>query len=544
MKQNESLISLFIPFAFVGLRETIILLITAFIALYGCTTKAPNSDSSQTQPAHKTNKPEEQLLKTLAADKVALNKSTFVQLTHDAQALESWEKSDGWVMYYQGQLTKALEAFISEVKGPLSKQAEIGQARAHLELATTYHHIMEINQFLLPKWLEFERARPNSKIHHNWYNLIEYLAVFSEPSQKARSSELKQKLDADDTMSTWLSVLTGKSESFPDMPRVNPKYRKWDRFSKAIFGNEFSKATKLMKKLKLDAKITTSKGEGSIPSLTIYDPRLPKVMMTYHAQAVLQRCSEIEWGSYYCARAYEILGQKKEALEAFKAAADQLKSFTTTAVAPNQKNNPSINEIAHVLVTSHTSMAEFDQEIKTKIQQLSAASKKTTASTEKMTTSALLWQSMLYSKELPLPNLLPERRRALGILFNQALEEAKGKQMNYVASLGLNDRWLDELHYLYAIELVKRDQRVKALKVLNASEEAKSGSRLQGRNRLPRLLLSAYNQLKMGRQRVSSKYFQRLKEILPAISFSLMMTSDILSGTSFENNGSRVNAGQ
>ena len=38
--------------------------------------------------------------------------------------------------------------------------------------------------------------------------------------------------------------------------------------------------------------------------------------------------------------------------------------------------------------------------------------------------------------------------------------------MNYVASLGLNDRWLDELHYLYAIELVKRDQRVKALKVL------------------------------------------------------------------------------
>jgi hypothetical protein len=48
----------------------------------------------------------------------------------------------------------------------------------------------------------------------------------------------------------------------------------------------------------------------------------------------------------------------------------------------------------------------------------------------------------------------------------------------------------------------------------------------------------------MGRQRVSSKYFQRLKEVLPALSFALMMTSDILSGKSFEQNGSKANAGQ
>ena len=132
----------------------------------------------------------------------------------------------------------------------------------------------------------------------------------------------------------------------------------------------------------------------------------------------------------------------------------------------------------------------------------------------------------------------------MGQIFSKVLENAKGAQLNYLASLGLSDRWLDELHYLYAGMLIKRDQRVQALKVLNATEEAKAGSRLQGRNRLPRLLLSSYNQLKMGRYRVSAKYFQRLKAKIPALSFVLVMTSDILSGKSFENNGSRANVGQ
>ena len=90
-----------------------------------------------------------------------------------------------------------------------------------------------------------------------------------------------------------------------------------------------------------------------------------------------------------------------------------------------------------------------------------------------------------------------------------ALESEKGKNLDYIASLALSDRWLDELHYIYAVELVKRDDRVRALKTLNAAEEAKAGSRLQGRNRLPRLLLSVHNQLKMGRFRVAAKYFQR-----------------------------------
>ena len=131
-------------------------------------------------------------------------------------------------------------------------------------------------------------------------------------------------------------------------------------------------------------------------------------------------------------------------------------------------------------------------------------------------TSETLWTAFSQDESQNLPQLFPERRRALGQIFSKVLENAKGAQLNYLASLGLSDRWLDELHYLYAGMLIKRDQRVQALKVLNATEEAKAGSRLQGRNRLPRLLLSSYNQLKMGRYRVSAKYFQRLKAKIPA----------------------------
>lgn len=554
MTRNENLVSLKRKLnytRYVHLLPVSYILIFAFIQS-ACTTAAPSHEGSSTESSKQQVDPDLKVLKTLTADQEALAKSSFVTLTHHPKPLEEWEKSDGWVMFYQGKLSQALDAFKQESNQTQSTQ--IGVLRVNLELATTYQHLSEIGSYLINDWLSFERDRPNSKLHSQWYNLIEYLALTQDhthTNRKSKLATLEQSLKQDEQMSAWLQVLTYQKDDFPNEPRLNPKYRKLYRFSQAVEMKAFDKAKKLSKKLKLDGKITISKGKDTIPDLSIYDPRLPRVLMTYYAYQVLESCSDVEFGSYYCGRAYEILDQPDKALSAYNNSISNLKTLLNQTKADSSKLETA-NELAHVLITSHTSMSSFNEEITARIKRLSSKVSakdhdllpKKRGQQDISTTSALLWQSISLNKEAAMPNIFPERRRALGMIYSQALEQAKGKYLDYVASLGLGDRWLDELHYLYAVELVKRDQRVRALKVLNAAEEAKAGSRLQGRNRLPRLLLSAFNQLKMGRHRVSSKYFQRLKPELPALSFALMMTSDILSGKSFEQNGSKANAGQ
>lgn len=513
----------------------------------GCTTTAPNPDQKpgvEGQPVEVD--PDQQLLKTLAGDKQALTKSVFVSLSKDAKGLESWEKSDGWVHLYQGQLTKALTAFENEIRSDqkeMASQAEVGHVRTLLELSLSYQHIVEINQHLIMGWLSYERGRPNSSVHAKWYDVIELLHLQSLPlkttQQTARQDELISSLSVDAEMKDWYMFLIKGERVSPSTPKVKSSYKRWMKFAEAVESSDLKLAQKKMRKLNTSGLILISKGEEQSPNLEVYDPRIPNVLARYYAKRALQICDSIEFGSFYCGRAYELLGDQDKARAKFRASLTQLDALL------KQSHQ---HHIKHVLITAHTALDGFKDEISHRLTVL-GLSKGTPVQVASnlpldITTSALVWGCLSMPQAQSLPPIFPERRRALGILYSQVLEEAQGSQKNYVASLGLNDRWLDELHYLYAVELVKRDRRVRALKVLNAAEEAKAGSRLQGRNRLPRLLLSAYNQLKMGRHRVSAKYFQRLKENLSALSFVLVMTSDILSGKSFDSNGSRANAGQ
>lgn len=513
--------------------------------LLGCTTAAPSGDQSSGQNTRRVQEdPNQVLLKSLSTDKDSMTQSIFVALSENAQALDKWEKSEGWIQLYQGQVTKAIEAFVKEQKSDdseVARSAHVGHIRALLELSVSFEHLVEINQYLLPKWLAYERSRPNSKVHSKWYDLIELLYLSdldSAENHKERIEKLKEDLASKSLMRDWMKVLLEDSQDMPRSPKIKSTYRRWMTFATAVKKGLLDKASKKLRKLKSNGQILLSEmGEG-VPSLEVFDPRVPSILTQYYAQSVVEGCKSIDFGHYYCARAYEILDEKEQAIIEFKKALNQL--------ADLEKKSKS-SQIEHVLITAHASVSDFKSEIYSRLISLGVPRKDLAAmdySVSTMTTAQLVWSCLTLSHQQELPILFPERRRALGILYSSALENAKGASKDYVASLGLHDRWLDELHYQYAKELVERDQRVRALKVLNAAEEAKAGSRLQGRNRLPRLLLSTYNQLKMDRYRVSAKYFQRLKDKLPALSFVLIMTSDILSGKSFENNGSRANAGQ
>ena len=135
-----------------------------------CTTAAPSSEHSSSLNSQTVEEdPHQVLLRSLSTDQDSISKSIFVNLSKDAQALEKWEKSEGWIQLYQGQVIKALESFNLEAKSEqpdVVRSAHIGQIRSLLELSLSYKHLVEINQYLIPKWLTYERSRPNSKVHY------------------------------------------------------------------------------------------------------------------------------------------------------------------------------------------------------------------------------------------------------------------------------------------------------------------------------------------------------------------------------------------
>ena len=516
-----------------------------------CTTAAPTDEQGAVTPSadHKSTS-DQSVVQSLQADYKLLQNSIFVSLSKDAKDLELWEKSEAWIKLYQGQVHEALPTFETEIKAQdtVNPAIIVGKLRSQLELAVSYQHLNTVNQFLIKDWLSYERSRPDSDLHKQWYQLIEILYL-SQNQQNALDQQSLKKLTLEakksEELSEWLSFLL-EGGSSPANIKIETQYRRWQSFTKLLKAKKIAKAGKKLSKLKARGFIFTASGQGKIPDLEVFDPRIPRVLQDYYASAILESCKSVPFGSYYCARAHEILNETDLAIAHYKKAQQELQQLLNQAPQ---------NYIEHVLLTSHTSFSGFEVELRARLHALGEKSTDQSGSkTVKQEDSAkselqkstpdILWTAFSQDESQTLPQLFPERRRALGQIFSKALENGKGAQLNYLASLGLNDRWLDELHYLYAGMLIKRDQRVQALKVLNTTEEAKAGSRLQGRNRLPRLLLSSYNQLKMGRYRVSAKYFQRLKAKIPALSFVLVMTSDILSGKSFENNGSRANVGQ
>lgn len=521
-----------------------------FLLLNACTTAAPTDEQAVGSTQNDKANADLELMRSLRADYEALKSSVFVALSKDAKDLELWEKSEAWIKLYQGQINSALPLFESELKAQTKNISAVmvGKLRTQLELALSYQQLSEINQFLMNKWLAYERSRPNSELHEKWYQLMEllHLTQYSKDEQSQQKiNKLRTQFANNNIQSEWLSFLLDGGTS-PDNVKVESQYRRWQSFVRLVEAKKLSKASKKLSKLKVSGLIFTAPGQDKIPDLKVFDPRIPEVLKEFYAASMLEECPTVAFGSYYCGRALEVLGEKKQAIIHHKKALVELDELRVKSAKSNF--------IEHVLLTSHTSLKSFKVEINARLKALGAVEvsdieKKEVVALSKQnkalpSTVDQLWSAYSQEQSQALPELFPERRRVLGQIFSQVLEEVKGPQLDYLASLGLNDRWLDELHYQYAKLLVNKDQRVKALKVLNASEEAKAGSRLQGRNRLPRLLLSAYNQLKMGRHRVSAKYFQRLKEKIPALSFVLVMTSDILSGKSFENNGSRANVGQ
>jgi hypothetical protein len=452
------------------------------VLLNACTTAAPVDDSSSSSSSEQNTKVSTEKVAelSLVSDIEALKDSVFVALSKDAKDLELWEKSEAWIKLYQGQNDEAIQAFNTEIKaqGQVHPAINIGKVRAQLELAISYQHLSIINRFLIPSWLTYERSRPNSDLHAQWYQLIEilFLSQSSDPKdQKAYEALLKQ-AKASPELSEWLDFLLEKGSS-PKTAKIESQYRRWLSFVTLSDTNELDKASKKLSKSKPNGHIFTASGQGKIPDLQVFDPRIPQSLQNHYAQAVLQACSKLTFGSYYCGRAYEILGDSKQALSNYKNALKEHKDLLAKA---------SQNYIEHVLLSTHSSFKGFADEIKARIKQLEfqhnlgskskeanpkqaiespatsqaelSPDSKTSSelsSESEATTSELLWLAYAQEPTQNLPQLFPQRRRALGQAFSKALEEAKGPQLSYVASLGLGDRWLDELHYHYAALLVK-----------------------------------------------------------------------------------------
>lgn len=523
----------------------------------------------------------------LSCDAEAMKSSYFVALAQDAQAIKRWEESEGLIKFFQGHLTTAIDLLYEETQsheaqGSSDPTLKIAHVRALIEMAETYHHLIELESYLLPQWLSYERGRPNATAQLDWYRWVELAALSAQTraghaeadaKRVERITQLMTELGARPEMNAWRSFASDLMAEVPRQPkRPKASYQRWVKFARAVHRGELEDARTLFKKLKLGKPlfkiVAKSEKGGTQTTLKIYDPRVAQSLKSYYLQWGLLACQSVELEGYYCGRLYELRGDHKSAVDAYQRGQKQ---------ATQLINEPrSRHRTDHLVLSIHTEISGIQVELSARLKRLgvnvqpqtstqaqlglpktlpsseiaakdhskpSQPEQKKSVSTQ-VTSTQEYWRRFQDPEQLSTPHLVPDRRAALSLLASAALEASQGPAINEVAMFGLVDRWLDELHYRYAQLLIHQDDRVSAMKALNTAEEVKFGARLGGRNRLTRLLLSAYNYLKMNQQRVTVKYLRRLQRDLPALSFALGMTSDVLSGKSFEQKEGNVTSGQ
>jgi tetratricopeptide (TPR) repeat protein len=512
----------------------------------------------------KKSNPDQVMIQKLTHDAEFMKRSYFVMLGQDSQTIRRWEESEGLIQFFQGKLTSAVDTLGQELQESSDSTLMIAQVRALIELAETYGHLIEIESHLLPLWLSYERGRPNASVHLAWYDWVELVALISRSGASpdksatyhARIDELKTKLAQAPEMKLWGEFALDLTADVPNKPqRPKASYQRWVKFARAVKEGKLDQAREVFKKLKLKKPMLKLPSGKTGSSLKIYDPRITKSLKDFYSQEGLQICQKIELEGYYCGRLHELQGDLTKARVAYQRAQAQLATLIT-----NAKDTPSTS---HLVLSTHTDLSGIQDELEARLKSLEEQVSASAAPTQtppkqavtpssngsKSPVSSLsspqeFWRHFQDPELLSTQHLFPRRRGALSLLASAALEASKGPAINDVGMFGLVDRWLDELHYRYARLLIDQDDRVSAMKTLNAAEEVKFGARLGGRNRLTRLLLSAYTYLKMNQQRVTVKYLRRLQNDLPALSFALGMTSDVLSGKSFEQKEGSVTSGQ
>lgn len=519
--------------------------------LLGCTTPIPVDQNQSLETSKQVD------YQVSSIDRSALTRpdSLLTRLAQDASALDQWEQSDGWVMYYQGKLTEAIKAF-----GAPNPSSALGLARAHLELADSYDSLARSTEQVAHEWLKLERQSPHAALYERWIDWTELSLLTMSSSSAKQANALLERLSALPEMEAWVKVAQAPNpEHCPD--QASRSYRLWLEFAQLVSIAKSGDRDALLKARKREARLMKRQGRALIqpifslqpdpqhPEHKVFDLRLAAVHRDYHALEALEALSQLSepWGALLRARARDLLGDYQRAVELLSALlraenSSQPPSDAFLLLTSNLSQDDVFNETRARLAGAHCSLGQLDRAttllkrlwadgpttINMTIWSLWAAARCPRASEDivKMTDDQL--------------KLFPRSRRPLSQV---ASDQVQGPAAGRLASLGIADRWLDELQYQYAWAMSALDKRVPALNALSSAEDSRAPMRLGGRNRLHRLALSATHQINLRRLRVASKYFLRFREQLPAVAALAEMTSDVLSGTSFSVTG-QVNAGQ
>lgn len=538
------------------------LIIFICIMMSSCTTK--------TTTVHHNKKQEHAIS---SHDQEALRHSLFMQLSADQSTIRRWEKSDAWVAYYQGQLYQAIEAF-NEKPPPLNTSDNIALARMHLSLSESYGTLYEIQKHLLKEWIDAEQKRPRADLHRSWYQWVEY-AMQDQAGQKPQAPLAEN-------MQAWQAIIDSPlTAEVPD--EASTAYKRWFSFYQASLASHWSKANKKWKRLKLQHPMFKAKGKDEIPALPVYDIRIIPSVQKYHAAMAIQYSKSLEsWGQLLHARALRLYGSHSDAYQVLKQliAKPPMNASVDLLVlnAATQSSELQIQALAYAAVEAH--YLHLDKEkyqylemlhsfkytvptippsSKAKVQSKIEGQKQVTSNNNivpktdtfqrsNMTLVQQVWyywaRSYLEPKTKMPEDMVAKRR----VFIQQTLDLVKNESkveggFQSVASLGIVERWLDQLYFRLAEASIRSDQRVYAFNILKSLEDLGASMRVQGRNRLNRLILIAFNQLKMNRYRVTSKYLNRIRKELPVIKSLIEMTSDLLSGKAFLYQ-EKVNAGQ
>ena len=492
-----------------------------------CTSAAPEAEGES--GGHEAQLKAETLIQDQA--RAALKGSWILAAAHQPEVLQKLEESDGWVSYFQGKLPAALAAFQREN----TPQSSIGVARSALELAESYRHWRLLYEWLLPRWIEAEAARPESALTPRWRCLLR-ARLKESPLSKSCASLLSE-----GEIALWKGDLTTVAERASELPGARPRWRRRAQALLALRADPMS--SELDRSFtKLDPQRSDLKVTDGGKSESLHDPALFRVWEEGYAAIALRAVSRSEvspWGALLKAQALTLLGQSAQAEAA-------LKTLMTLSPRPAPP-------IELYLLSESESPAALEFELFARAARLALmrGAKEEAARLLKplregplaAQSSAQVWRSWARAplKEPIAAPIFPDRRRHL---LNATISLFEGAPMGeQVSSLQFPERWVDALQTRFAYAAFERDLRPLAMKNMTRAEDHQARLQLSGRNRLSRLLLTARLNLRMNRLRPAAKYLTRIREPFPASRPLARLIGDLLSFAAKERGGG-VNFGQ
>ena len=446
------------------------------------------------------------------------------------------ESNEGWGLLFNSKPKAALKAF--QRGDSTNLDVQIGQARAALELARTFHALEALNTEVTRALLSAQSERPGSSVDVRWAGFAAKRLGTAAPKQPAEPPTHPGEVGLQAMTAAAPNGKAGDIRTVLDpLPDIcTPNYGRKLKIQGLLGSGKLSVAQKLWERLDLGRPDVVLEKDGR--TFGFRDPALAGLGRTFYASLALDALRSVQsgWPSLLKAEANILLSRWTEAQKNLASIGPGVKppSFSLVFLSPylDGKGLKARKQSMEVEVFVNLGQKAKGVEVHRAME---------TTRVDQRVESAYAGAVLGVAPT----DAFPEDRGVLTKVLTHALtslgDGAKG--ISDLDALEVVDRFVDGVQRRYADTLRREGRTALAAKHRSAAEDKVAAMSPSRRNNLSALIDAALENYGIDRPRVALKYLTRLNTRVTSVVGPSELLRELLSYRALEKGGG-VSAGQ